>query len=82
VRRLPVGPLVDAQEVVGGEVRVLRDIRQRDRTPVGVTHEVPGFSETPVRLRVHTKRVQDGVWEPRVLLIRVIVLVGQGLLGH
>ena len=75
VRRLTVGQLVDAQEVVGGEVRVSRDIGQRDRTPVSVTHKVPGFSETPVRLRVHQKRVRDAVRKPRALLTGARVLL-------
>src|SRR5215207_1357765 len=75
VRRLTVGPLVNTQEVVGGEVRVSRDIGQRDRTPVSVTHTVPGLSETPVRLRVHKKRVQDAVRKPRALWTGARVLL-------
>src|SRR5919199_5794871 len=70
VRRLPVGLLVDAQEVVGGEVCVGRDVRQRDRTHVGVAHELPGLDEAPVRLRVHAVRVPDVVPEPMALLER------------
>ena len=68
VRRLPVGPLVDAQKVVGGEVRLGRNVRQEDGTPVGMAHELPGLGETPVRLRVHIERVQEVVPEPTALL--------------
>src|SRR5918992_1040635 len=55
VRGLVEGLLVNAQEVVGREVRLGRNVRDVDGTLVSVPHEVPGVGEILVRLRVHVR---------------------------
>src|SRR5215204_592261 len=73
VRGLPVGLLVDAQEVVGREVRLGRNVRERDRTPVSVAHEIPGLSQISVRLRVHPEaRVQPVPPESKMIFARSV----------
>src|SRR5918997_5424700 len=79
VRGLPVGLPVEAQEMVGGEVRPGRDVREVDGALVGVTHEVPGVGEAPVRLRVHLRaRVHRSLRNQRCLL-EVQDIRGSGL---
>src|SRR5215211_2056318 len=73
VRGLSVGLLVDAQEMVRREVRVGGDIRQVDRTPVSVPHEIASFSQNSVRLGVHPDaRVRSALPESTTIFARYV----------